>query len=541
MAEQVIFGKMSKRLNSTKSSMTNVKTTSVVLKEPTSIEAPTFIIQETFDNIRTCNYCKWASNCYWIDDIVSTAHNIVEVHCHRDPLATFKSYIKNSGAYVRYASDPMYSLGVDDWRLSPTAEVEYNEFSLINPDFIDFTEGTVVLSVYAWDGTSGGKFDYAMPFSEYLTLLRELNSFLMTNFDSLSDILDLFSNSFVKLGTSGSWKDNIISAIWIPIKFSKYPGTDTNQIWIGGYSNHGNYKLLGHIELLEDTTTIRITHPWFPTYGVGNHNENAVMALPRFTQGSLVHPCGITDINMLPLARDYSGVMISRKFSISYVTGEYCIRLETDSTGGSGSIILAEVYGNLSIDVMNYNTSGSNFIGGLMLPAMMKSTITAASALAGGFNLMTTTPAHTVYNTTDTKKSFDAAGDLTGITSHRETVTEVPEQHGIGSGISGAFGAGGSTPTSVISANGAGYASYGFYLSEPEKMFTIRLVTYIPELILSHTYEDFCEKNGYVVEQYKSTLPDGYVQCSNASCAAPATVSELSTINSYLNSGIYIE
>ena len=58
------------------------------------------------------------------------------------------------------------------------------------------------------------------------------------------------------------------------------------------------------------------------------------------------------------------------------------------------------------------------------------------------------------------------------------------------------------------------------------------------------TYTDYCDRYGYPCNRYLK-LGDitGYCQCAGASVqgASGATQSNLSTINSYLNSGIYIE
>ena len=69
MAEQIIFGKISKKINSTSSAMTNVLTTNVLLKKNTSIVSPVMEIKADFATLRSCNYAKYAGFCYHIDKI----------------------------------------------------------------------------------------------------------------------------------------------------------------------------------------------------------------------------------------------------------------------------------------------------------------------------------------------------------------------------------------------------------------------------------------------------------------------------------------
>lgn len=97
----VNFGTFSKRRNSTKQPTGLSDQRNVRLKEMTSIDAPTFILTgNDFDY----NYAEFNGRYYFIDDVISVHNNMSEVVCKCDTLATFKSYILNTIAYVLYDS-----------------------------------------------------------------------------------------------------------------------------------------------------------------------------------------------------------------------------------------------------------------------------------------------------------------------------------------------------------------------------------------------------------------------------------------------------
>ncbi len=536
MAEQIIFGKISKKINSTSSAMTNVLTTNVLLKKNTSIVSPVMEIKADFATLRACNYAKYAGFCYYIDNVISKNKAICTVSMHRDPLASFKSYIKNTPAYIKFASELNHPIGIDDTRLSPTPLTMYSETKILTGDGWNIN-GSVILSTYGWDTNSGHKYTYGMSFNSYYDLIGAMNNFLQSNFDGVSDIKEVFSNAYVKFGGT-KWNENIISAIYIPIDFDHLPGTSTTDIWIGGYQQSGSYKLLNEISISTWDDDITLNWP-AGSLGAGDHNENCVVNLPKYTEATLVHPCGITSLNILPISAHStaSTIVLNRKFCFNFCTGEYVLRLEQPSLIFKSTIV-GEASGSVGIDVKNMVVSGQNAVG-IIMPNAIKGASMAGSFLSG--IMASKVPAHTVFNTVDTNKSFDGAGDLTGVTSHRETLTEVPEQHSFSSGITGAFGDGGSVPTSINTSNTCGFASVGLYQFDMSRLFTIRLTTYMPELIFRNDYSKFCDKYGYPRETFEDNLPDGYVECANASVSAPCTQSELSMINSYLNTGLYIE
>ena len=96
--------KFTKRQNSTKqpaNTDTHVDLT-VFLKEPCDEFKPVFQLEDqTADGY---NYVKWGSNYYWITSKTYLPGQMLELHCTKDLLATFKSDIGSSTQYILRSS-----------------------------------------------------------------------------------------------------------------------------------------------------------------------------------------------------------------------------------------------------------------------------------------------------------------------------------------------------------------------------------------------------------------------------------------------------
>lgn len=113
-----------KNKNSTASGGVATCLTKVELKDDTSIIRPTFELDMGYngmadgtDVIRSnYAYCVTFRRYYWIKDIVFTSGDIVEITCIVDALASFRSYLLESIAYINYASKK-YNALIPDRRL----------------------------------------------------------------------------------------------------------------------------------------------------------------------------------------------------------------------------------------------------------------------------------------------------------------------------------------------------------------------------------------------------------------------------------------
>lgn len=113
------YENFTKRPKSTKTPDSSVFTwgTTVRLKQDTSIYNPTFLMSSSVIKTFNFNYCLWDNKYYFVDDVIKGNNNVWEIQCSLDKLATLKSDIKNTSAYVLYSTSK-YNNMLPDSRLN---------------------------------------------------------------------------------------------------------------------------------------------------------------------------------------------------------------------------------------------------------------------------------------------------------------------------------------------------------------------------------------------------------------------------------------
>lgn len=205
------YSGFSKKPNSTKqpSSGTDV---SVVLKEPTSVINPVFIIQGY--NL-SWNYIKWGVRYYYVDDIVIVHNNIAEYHCSTDVMATFKSDIGGSSQYVT-RSATAYNPKVMDSKYPTIADTDEIITGLTGiSGNISVNSGTIVIGLKSKLGTQGVAY-YAMNTAQFSSFISFLYSDIWLDASEIGVSLQkMLIDPF----------DYIVSCNWYPFSIT---GTDTN-------------------------------------------------------------------------------------------------------------------------------------------------------------------------------------------------------------------------------------------------------------------------------------------------------------------------
>lgn len=121
MATVTFYSGFSKRPNSTKQPTSGTDKT-VVLKESTSIENPTFILNEALSSVAGVSAAKWDSRYYFVTDVTSAHNGITEISCALDRGATFKSDIVGSAQYIERGANT-YNTEIIDPEATNTDEV----------------------------------------------------------------------------------------------------------------------------------------------------------------------------------------------------------------------------------------------------------------------------------------------------------------------------------------------------------------------------------------------------------------------------------
>lgn len=115
-----LWKNFSKKYNSTKQpddSLAVVK--NATLKSPTSVESPTFILE---GNDIDYNYVQALGHYYFVDNIILSANNIMELQCSQDLLATYKNNIGNYTTMVNRAASN-YDLWLPDSQMLASDEI----------------------------------------------------------------------------------------------------------------------------------------------------------------------------------------------------------------------------------------------------------------------------------------------------------------------------------------------------------------------------------------------------------------------------------
>lgn len=173
--ETIKIGKIEKCINSTARSFVSgatVFTQNVCLKEGSTIEAPTFIINSSISYARLAqyNYIKWETDdsqyatgtvgFYWITSRKFVHNNLIEISCEMDILATFRSAITTYDGFIARSSNGYDTMITDPNILTKPILVKEasKSFALVDlyteANIFDYTDGNVS---YTWTtiGTNG--------------------------------------------------------------------------------------------------------------------------------------------------------------------------------------------------------------------------------------------------------------------------------------------------------------------------------------------------------------------------------------------------
>ena len=531
MATSIEIGYFNKAVNSTKASGFSGTSYSCLLKDPCDIRNPVFTVEGSLGNY---NYAKWSTRYYWVDKVISFPNGIFEAHCHLDPLATYQDDIANTKAYALYHST-IINTEADDPRFNPEIVAAK---SVINADKIfastpTLTGGSVIVTTFeAGSGSSNqGIKTYCMDLSTFATMLTNLQNSLYDNIYDIAnvrssvngqlpqwtdpdqifnmlgalgtvaihDIVKALSDMISRIGGFGSWRDNLIKAVYVP--FTGIATTGNKNVHLGYLDTGVSADTCDPINIKTKSTSIQI--PWdgkCTTYHFLKHS--------RFQKFQTVCCGGQYAAIDSDLIRDLgAGDSLNIYTAVETMSGDWSAVLTKDSA--VNSLRLASFGGNLGIDItgmagkgglgmgMNYTMAGFNM---------------AANALTMG----------AINAGTGTADSFMS----------------------VGSGIASQYiNTGTSNAPSGISGNGIS----NFYLNGSTGYNDMSLIgqltyPYIIDGLSGFDYTTYCQKYGYPCNSVVQLSLDGsYVVCSGAFVECKGNQQDQAYINSVCNSGILLE
>lgn len=386
MALTATFYSFSKRQNSTKVPA-NIAGTSfnVVLKNPTSMNAPVFTLNaDTF----SFNYCSFNGAYYFVTDVVSIRNDIWEIHCTKDVLATYRAEILNSQAYVLY--DTSANTEIVDSRLAinstPTVDSAQTEIPQLDGDGV---YALCVVGKYSTD-------TWIIYSTTALLDVADLNADTIINsnlpqqhqnsWEQLKANADFIGKMFVQLLSSGKATDCIRSCRWLPWSIEG-DSDPAEHIFLGNYETNVYGR---RVETPNILFTYQVTIPW---------QCNDWRRLSPYTQVYLYLPfIGIVNIPSATI-KDYERLTV--EYCVSKLTGELSVIV----AGGDSGLHPIGVYQGNSGTPVPFGTSNitpaarstgliqaAGGIGAIATGGIAAGAAGLLGLMSGMANLMTGTP-----------------------------------------------------------------------------------------------------------------------------------------------------
>lgn len=398
-----LWKNFSKRKNSTKIPARPGETLEVALKDATSIENPTFILS---GNEFEYNYVKALGHYYFISDLRSVRHNVIEIDCKQDVLATYKNEILVTNAYVlRSASD--FNGEVVDNLYPVVANVTYIETLIEN--FFPVTPGTYVLGVVGI-GENTLKQGSVTYYGMSKTMLQTMCSYLFS-----TDVWQRMKNDYENP------LDNIVSCYWIPFDLSS---ESTEIIKFGRFELEGCTGYVLSNTVRQKFTDVSIPkHPLASTKGVYLNQE-------PFTRYYAVSTAfGTIPINSMLLINSDS---LTIGFSIDVITGQGMLDIGTSEVDMIKAITQFGIPVSLSQNSISIG-SMIGTIGNLAYTAGSAITGNIPGAISGSLSAIgsSLSALQGINQTSGANGSFiGARDDLTFIAQFNDITDEDNEHHG---------------------------------------------------------------------------------------------------------------
>ena len=257
----------SKRRNSTKQPSATGTDIAVKLKEDTSIESPVFILQGDQFNI---DYVQAFGAYYFVSNIVSIANGLTELHCEKDPMATYKSEIGSTSAFILYATGG--SNYIPDTRLSMKSTAGMTTPATASfPWTIDPLQGKYLLTVMGNDPNTpddGGVNTFVMDSDELSEFMSDISDFWDDIFNfpepTTSNVWDyILYQARVLRGVARqivSYKDAsscILRCKWLPLDYNV---GSLKEIFLGNFDT--GHQANRVFNLIDRPAAISLTIPW---------------------------------------------------------------------------------------------------------------------------------------------------------------------------------------------------------------------------------------------------------------------------------------
>lgn len=526
------FYNFKKRRNSTKvpPASAGLVLGTICFKHPTDLIEPVIILAvdhgtENPDDakLQDCNYALILGRYYWITKMISVNLNHWEIHMEVDPMATYRRSIRESNVFAIYTSN----LGSDeliDGRLPRRTNGSGTKVS--TPLGWKFEgEGTYILSVVNKNGVENFKITSLATlqtllnaFDTYIeqvknlvtkpsdpdeesfdkdepnkSISKNISNFAKSVVNSFKYLAEMIFNVGSQTLTVGDVGQNIKCCIWFPFTVQSYG--IAKEIVIG------SFKTGITAEALPPQSFQELELPTFNAPNVGF--EAAWLRRAGYAEWAIHLPFAGT----YPLPQDlmYPNRPFKIKYSLNVLTGVCHISVDLVQADGGGARRIIETQAQLACNVMV----------GSVVPDL----------------------ANMISNTISAQTSIGTAG--MGIAS-----ALAGNPMGVLSGIGGASNTAQSGLNIINEAiNPTSYTVGGWSGATHVPADALNIEIYCAHYGVSQSPPSGCAESvgTPTFRQVNLGSVNGYVLCNGASVACIGTAREIDAINSYLNSGAFIE
>ena len=474
-----VWTNFTKRRNSTKQP-TSGTTVACVLKEETSIENPSFILNTPIANY---TYVEAFGHYYFVDDVININAGMCELVCSMDVLASYKSDITGYTAFVERAASS-YDGFINDNLLSQRQMLLRETQHLTDiSSFFTTGSGCFLVECLAKDN---GVVLYATNNLEPYKFILSPGAYTSQNISEW--VQSTISQSFdldVYIG-SVKWFPFTASSLGTLLPTNNFPIGPVDLAFATEQSDPGSWTYsvykVSQSYMSKHTDSINLVLPSTNNFGDFRDCNN------QYTQYNLYLP-GIGVVNLDSSIIGYAinnNRTIMCEIDVDLVSGEitYIIRFR-EANMGAGAII-GRYSGNVSVDV----PIGKSAVDTVKSAKMFAGTVAAGAAAGGWIGAI----------------GGAVVGGVEAVYNHL-------------------------TPdTSMVGGSG----------NKTEIFHNMNYIVLGRKQYGSKDYPTAVAGRPLMQNVTLSTL-SGFVKCGNASVPVNAHAAERDAINSFLNSGFYIE
>lgn len=411
------FYKFSKRKNSTKQPTGSGTSYTVNLKSGTSFISPTLLLE--ISGQPDYNYLKFEGWYYFVTDIVSVRNDLWEIVCQVDPLATAKAAILASTQYVSYSS-----AGGSTWLPDNRIAVQSNATVAKNTTSMNFlftAGGFYVMAVIGKQGCDVWALDAAkmgLIFDRITDWADDIIDDVLNadypwstnplpspyDFTTVEGAIESFGKMNALTGVVGnaynSAPDCIRSCIWVPFFISNFIPGNLEEIFLGQFpTNVFSYKC--KTDPVANSVSINI--PWQYNDWRRASCEDVYLYLPLV---------GIVNLSSDSIINETT---LTIEWSVTATDGNlaYCVKAGNQIVGTFG----ANAAINYPVGVSQQASLGENiatFLAGMekLVTIGARSTVSplSASTAAIGMRLEGTIAAYELANSVYTRHNSCIGG-----------------------------------------------------------------------------------------------------------------------------------